>query len=129
MKRLHTWAVSLAWTVLLISGLLVWMNRAAFISRFYIYQGEELNYKAGFVLRNKRASAEERKKNYRASCDYFVKAYKVRQESFNFNRCEYAVDSCLWVEDFEHVDQFRELQQYFQDTGGFKEADSPIVLW
>ena len=112
--------------VILLAG---YYSRHFLLSAFYIYEAEEYNYKAGFILRNKRASIEERKRIYRKSCDYFSKAYEIRQASFSFNRCEYAVDSCLWVEDFESVKKFREVQQSFEDPGGYKEADSPIYLW
>ena len=112
--------------ILLVLG---YMSRKMVISAYCIYEGEEYNYKAGFILKNQRVPVNERKKIYRKSCDYFLQAYRHYPKSFDFNRCEYAVDSCLWVEDFESVNRFRNLQQNFKDNGGYKEADSPIALW
>lgn len=91
------------------------------LAKYYMYLGEQTNYKA-HVLRTKKDSTEERKQLHAKACRYFVKAFQLDSRVFNFIRCEYASQSCDWSGDLDRAHFFRTLQEKFQEPEEFEPA-------
>ncbi len=104
--------------------LLTGCGKNYWLAKYYLYVAEQNNYKA-HVLRTKKDVAEEQRKYHRKACDYFLKAYAADTNAFNFIRCEYAAQSCEWVDDFNSSHQFRMLQQQFQEPEEYEPAPLP----
>ncbi len=99
-------------------------GKSYWLSKYYVYLAEQINYKA-HVLRTKPNALEERKRYHKKACDYFLKAYHINVAPFNFVRCEYAAQSCDWADDVESAKKFRTLQENYREPEEYEPAALP----
>jgi len=105
--------------VLVFFGWYLISHRSYLKARWLVFQAEQKFYAA---RSRSDLSKEERVPNFKKACDYFLRAYELDRRAFNYNRAQYAYESCSWVEDVKHSEMFNsfmdELEPQDWDRGG-----------
>lgn len=100
-------------------------------ARIHLYRAEQTFWKAHYILKNKKAPFEERKKHYFEACQLYIKAYQWNRGIFTAAKIEEASQSCFYGDYTEGRDAFDyALSLYCKDHSlECQHGDMPSPEW